>query len=367
MAVIVWIVFILLLFFIAQRYVYRLFGLKSVSYIRTFSSSRLFAGQTVWMEETIKNRKRLPLPWLRVESLLPAQLVFKQQETNMSINRGDQLQNHASLFSVPSYTEIVRKHEIVCPHRGKYRITSYTLSIGDIIGLTSKTIKQPANCEIVVFPKVKELSEFPLDARRYLQSVRSMISPIMEDHYYVAGIRPYRPGDSFRMMNWNATAKSGELLVHKRESMQDNDLTIILNAELLNAGYNVRITQENFEEALSYAASAAQYVIYGGGKVGFIYNGVSEGNDGAVFRAPARSGAAHMDMLLEAMAGFQPVTTLGMSFLLEQLVSERTRGLHYMLVSAFIDPKQEQLVRQLRNQGNSVELLLLGKEVALHG
>ncbi|RED54955.1 DUF58 domain-containing protein [Cohnella lupini] len=367
MAAILWIVFILILFFLAQRSVYRLLGLKSVSYERTFSSSRLFAGQTVWMQETIKNRKRLPLPWLRVESLLPAQLVFKQRETNMSISSGDQLQNHASLFSVPPFTEIVRKHEIICPHRGKYRITSYTLSIGDIVGLTSKTIKQPADCEVIVFPKLRELSELPVDARRYLQSIRSMVSPIMEDHYYVAGIRPYRAGDSFRMMNWNATAKSGELLVHKRESMQDNDLTILLNAELLNAAHNVRVTQEHFEEALSYAASAAQYVVNGGGKVGFIYNGISEGNDGAVFRAPARSGAAHMDKLLEAMAGFQPVTTLGLTYLLVQLISERTRGQHYMLVSAFIDAKQEQLVRQMRNQGNSVELLLLGKEVALHG
>jgi uncharacterized protein (DUF58 family) len=365
MAVLVWIVLVMGVVFFAQRITYYFWGLKGVSYVRSFSAPRLFAGQTVWMHETIANRKRLPLPWLRVESLLPAQLVFKQQEAHMSINRGDQLQNHASLFSIPPYTEIVRKHEILCPQRGKYRITSYTLSLGDIIGVTSKTVKLQADCELVVLPKVKDIRDLPLAARKYLQSVRSMSSPIMEDHYYTAGVRPYRQGDSFRLVNWNATAKSGELLVHKRESMRDNDLTLILNAELLDSAHNRRITREDFEEALSYAASAAQYVISGGGKAGFIYNGVVEGSAELLFQVPARAGASHLDKLLHSMSGFQPVTTLGLSFTLEQLIADRTRGMNYMLVSGFIDSKQEELVGQLRQQGNTVELLLLGREVII--
>jgi uncharacterized protein (DUF58 family) len=163
------------------------------------------------------------------------------------------------------------------------------------------------------------------------------------------------------MVNWNATAKSGELLVHKRESMQDNDLTIILNAELHDSIHNVRTPREIYEEAVSYAASAAQYIISGGGKIGFLYNGAVEGNSGMLFRVPAKSGALHMDRLLEAMAGFQPVTTLGLTYLLEQLLEERTRGLNYMLISAFVDPKQEQLIRRLRGQGNTVQLLQMDK------
>jgi uncharacterized protein (DUF58 family) len=363
MAVLVWVVLVMCSLYLLQRIIYSYSGLKAVAYTRTFSSPRLFAGQTVWMHETIANRKQLPVPWLRVESQLPAQLVFKQRESHMSINRGDKLQNHASLFSIPSYTEIVRKHEIWCPHRGKYRISSYTLSVGDIVGMTRKTVKLPADCEIIVFPKLKEIRDFPLEARKYLQSVRSMSSPIVEDHYYVAGVRPYRQGDSFRMVNWSATAKSGEMLVHKRESMRDNDLTIFLNAELMDYAHNRKITHEDFEEALSYAASALQYVISGGGKAGFIFNGVVEGTEGLMFRVPARAGAAHLELLLHAMAGFQPVTTFGLSYALEQLIEERTSGMNYLFVSGYIDSKQVGLIRQLRRQGNAGEMLLLAREV----
>lgn len=362
MAILVWVVLVMCGLYLVQRMLFSFAGLKSVSYSRTFSSTQIFAGQSVWMNETITNRKRLPIPWLRVESLLPAQLVFKQQEAHMAINRGDQLQNHASLFSIPSYTEIVRKHEILCPHRGRYRITSYTLSFGDVVGLTSKTVKLPADCEVLVLPKLKDIRDFPLEARKYLQSVRSMSSPIMEDHFYTAGVRPYRPGDSFRMVNWSATAKSGELLVHKRESMRDNDLTLFLNAELMDYAHNRKITPEEFEEALSFAASAVQYVISGGGKAGFIFNGIVEGDEQLLFRIPPKAGAAHLDYLLQQMAVFQPVSTLGLSYALEQLIADRTNGLNLMLVTAYIDSKQEGLIRQLRQQGNTVEVMLLARE-----
>jgi len=363
MAVIVWIVLLMTALYLLQRAVYAIFGYRALAYSRSFSASRIHAGQTLWMRETIANRKRLPLPWLRVETMMPAQLLFKQSEADTSINRGDRLQNHASLFSIPSYTEIVRKHEIVCPHRGRFRVDSYTISLSDWIGMPGKARRHSSVSEIVVVPAIRELRDFPLDARRFLQSVRSMASPILEDHPHVAGIRPYRDGDSFRMVNWSATAKTGQLLVHKRESMLDNDLTIVLNAELLDSVRNQRVSEADFERALSYAASAAHYVVSGGGKAGFIFNGVNDRSE-VVFRAQAKGGAAHMDGLLDAMAGFRPTTALGLGFLLEELISERVRGMNYFLITAFLDEKQERLVARLKGQGNAVQTMLVGKEAA---
>ncbi|MFD0674555.1 DUF58 domain-containing protein [Cohnella sp. GCM10027633] len=365
MAIILWIVIVLVAMYQLQRLAYRYYGMRSVAYDRSFSSSRVFAGETVWLSEKIANRKRLPLPWLRVETLMPAQLVFKQQEADTSINRGDQLQNHASLFSIPSYTEIVRKHEVLCPQRGCYAVSSYTISMGDMIGWQVKSeARTPATSELVVYPKLMALNDLPLSARRYVYSVRSMLSPIREDHYHVAGVRPYRDGDSFRLVNWSATAKTGELLVHRRESMCDNDLTLLVNAEMLDHSNNRRLTKEQFERALSYAASAAQYLIAGGGKAGIIYNGAVSGHADPVFRLPVKGGAAHLEVMLEAMARFEPATKLGMNYLLERLVAERSRGMNVLFVTGFIDAAQEALVKQLRQNGNAVEVLLLYKEAA---
>ncbi|MBO9598137.1 MAG: DUF58 domain-containing protein [Cohnella sp.] len=364
MTVILWIVIVLLVVFQLQRIAFRRFGLRAIAYDRAFSTDRLFAGETLWLNETIANRKRLPVPWLRVETLMPAQLVFKNEEADTSINRGDQLQNHASLFSIPGYTEIVRKHEVLCPDRGCYAVSSFTISLGDMIGTEVKSETRTQTSEIVVFPKLTAFADLPLSARKYVYSVRSMLSPIREDHYHVSGVRPYRDGDSFRLMNWNATAKTGELLVHKRESMCDNDLHLLINAELLDHSTNRRVTKDQFERALSYAASAAHYLIAGGGKAGLLFNGAVNGYADTVYRLPAKAGAAHLDAILEALARFEPVTRLGMSYLLERLVAERARGLNYLFITGFTDEKQEQLLKQLRHNGNSVELLLLCKEAA---
>lgn len=359
MAILIWSGLMLLLLYVAQRAVYAYWGMKGVAYTRSFGDAPVFAGQTLTMTETLANRKRLPLPWLRVEALLPAQLEFRNQEAHRSINRGDRLQNHASLFSVPAYTEIVRKHEVYVPQRGCYRVSSYTLTLGDAIGFDSKSTAYPADIEIVVFPRLIELRDFPLDARKYLQSVRSIVSPLMENHYHVAGVRAFRPGDSFRAVNWSATAKTGELLVHKRESMLDNDLTLLVNAELLDQTTNRRVSAQRFEEALSYAASAAQHHLAGGGKAGLIYNGAVDGSAAPVYRSAVAGGTAHLHKLLHAMARFEPTLRLSLHFLLEQLVAERKTGVHYFLITAFLDAKQEQLVGRLRQQGNTVGLLLL--------
>ena len=365
MAIILWVVVVLLSLLSIQRYVYSRLGFRGVAYERSFSAGKLFAGQTVWLSETIANRKRLPLPWLRVETLMPAQLVFKHQEADTSINRGEQLQNHASLFSIPAYTEIARRHEVLCPHRGCFAVSSYSIALGDLVGFPVKQeTRNPGASELIVYPRLIAFQDLPLDSRKFLYSVRSMLSPIREDHYHVAGVRPYREGDSFRLVNWNATAKTGELLVHKRESMCDNDLQLIVNAELLEPASNRRISLEQYERALSYAASAAQYLIAGGGKAGLIYNGAMSGYSDPVYRLPAKAGGAQLDAILEALARFQPTTRLGLSFLLKKLIAERTSGSNYLLVTGFLDAAQEGLVRELRKNGNAVEVMLLHREVA---
>lgn len=364
MTVVIWAVLVLTVVYLLQRWLFQFVGFHKLTYIRSFSQKETHAGQTIELRETISNRKRLPLPWFRVETMMPAQLVFKHQESHMSINRGEQLQNHASLFSVPAYTEIVRRHEVLCVQRGCYQVSSYTASLGDLVGLSVVSRQDVTDGQLTVFPRVHDIQEFPLSARKYLQSIRSMNSPLMEDHYHVSGVRQYRSGDSFRMINWSATAKTGDLLVHKRESMCNNDLTLLINAELLDPVRHRIISREQFESALSYAASAAQYMVNGGGKVGLIYNGNVDGTNELLFRMKVQGGSAHLLQMLRAMARFESGVRLGLTYALEQLIAERTRGVNYLLITAYVDARLESLIGQLRRAGNTVELLIIARGVA---
>ena len=55
------------------------FNFKNLSYDRRFSKTRAYEGQKVELLESIRNRKLLPVPWLRAESRIPQELGFRRR------------------------------------------------------------------------------------------------------------------------------------------------------------------------------------------------------------------------------------------------------------------------------------------------
>ncbi|MBB6670553.1 DUF58 domain-containing protein [Cohnella nanjingensis] len=360
--IIVWLLTIFAVLFLLQRLLFSRRVLRRVAYERSFSEPHAFAGETVFMLERIVNRQWLPLPWLRVETMMPSPLQFKNQNAELAISSGQLLQNHASLFSLAPFTKVVRKHEVVCVRRGVYRIPSLSLTLGDLSGASSVSDTRESNCAITVFPRLKDVQQLPLSARKWMQSAIGMHEAFREDHYQVAGVRPYRSGDSLKQVNWNATAKTGQTLVNRRESMVDNDVTILLNAELYDASENRRIQPAVFEEAISYTASVARHLLSNGGKVGLVYNGKVDGETAVPLVMEPRAGRAHLYRMLELMARFEAVTRRELGYVLEEMAASGMRGVNLLVISAFLTPKQEQLLERLRHGGNRVEKLLLYRE-----
>lgn len=359
---ILWLLTVFAAIYLAQRWIFRRWGARGVRYERFFSEPYVFAGQGVILSERLVNAKLLPLPWFRVETMLPAMLRFDRQSAEMSVSSGQLLQNHASLFSLAPYTKVLRKHEVTCTRRGVYRLSSVTCTYGDMLGTPSGMLGCSAESEITVLPRLKDAGQLPVSARRFLQSVLSTYDAFLENHEHVAGVRDYRSGDSLKQVNWSATAKTGRLLVNKRESMTDNDLIVILNAELYDAAENRRVSPDDFEEAVSYAASVIYTLMNGGGKAGLIFNGNVPGLDEVPLRVEPRAGKDHLFKLLRLMAVFEAEVRRELSYVLEELAASGLRDANLMLVSAFLTPKQQMLVDRLRQAGNRVETLLLYRE-----
>ncbi|THF82213.1 DUF58 domain-containing protein [Cohnella fermenti] len=361
---VVWLLTVFAGVYLAQRLAFRLWGAKGIRYERFFSEPYVFAGQRVILSERIANAKLLPLPWIRVETMMPSMLRFDSAGENaeMRVSSGALLQNHASLFSMSPFTRVLRKHEVACVRRGIYRLSSVTCTVGDALGGSTLTFGMNAECELTVLPRLKEPGQLPVSVRKFMQSVLSMSEAFREDHEHVAGVRDYRNGDSMKQVNWSATAKTGRLLVNKRESMTDNDLIVMLNAELMDADANRRVMPEVFEDAVSYAASILQSLIGGGGKAGIIFNGKVIGRDEVPLRIEPRSGREHLFRLLHLMAVFEAEVRRELSFVLEEMIASGLRNANLLLITAFLTPKQKQLVDHLRHAGNRVETLILYRE-----
>lgn len=346
---------------LAQRLLYSRLGLRKIEYERRFSAGHAFAGEKVVMEERLVNAKWLPLPWLRVETQMPSALRFGKEEHDLAVSVGQSLQNHASLFTLGPYTRIVRRHEVTCLLRGRYRIPSLAITHGDLLGASGRSVTIASDCALTVYPRLLSPRDLPRAAREWVTSALSTPEAFREDHYYTAGVRAYRSGDALKQVNWSATARTGELLVNRRETMLGGDITVLLNAELADASTNRRISALQFEDAISLAASAAKQALDAGGRAGLIYNGRAGAADPVPLRIEPAGGRRQLYALLEAMADFEPVVRLELGYLLEDMLRARKRGMNLLLLTAFLTPKQEAAIGRLRQAGNRIEVVLLYK------
>ena len=94
-----WYILSAIVVIVIQRFLFRRFGMKRLTYERSFSVRRCFEGDHIEMIERLTNGKILPVPWLRVESLLHTGLKF-QSDANFDVSNGQFYQNHKSLFSL---------------------------------------------------------------------------------------------------------------------------------------------------------------------------------------------------------------------------------------------------------------------------
>jgi uncharacterized protein (DUF58 family) len=339
----------------ATAWLYRRRALRQVGYERSFSVRAAYEGDTIEMIEKISNRKLLPLPWLRLESLLSSRLVFEKQ-ANLDIRGGDIFQNHISLFSLRPYRQIVRRHRVRCAARGWYRLDSATMTAGDPFGLSHTSLQCPMSLQLVVYPKPLPWHELPLPSHSWLGDV-AVRRWIVEDPFLTSGVRPYRPGDGFKSLNWKATARTGELQVHQRDFTADHRLWICLNFEVSAVMWKQVTVPERIELGIRYAASAAEYALGQGIETGFLCNGwLLDGPKRAVRLEPG-GGAVQMQRILEAMAKLELEAVVHFPDLLKEELAAGTAGADFLVITCHTDGGIAERLEELRMQGNGVQVM----------
>lgn len=289
-----WLFLSALLLGFAQGWVFRRAGMKGLRYERTFSKPAAFAGDEVEMLETLVNRSRLPLPWLRVQSRVPAALRFGSRQSDGS---GGEMY-HRSVFYVQPRSRVIRRHRVTLTRRGCFRAGSVALTSGDLLGASTGEFQLETGAMIYAYPRPAPRSELPLPCTRFMGDmlVRRFVQP---DPYLMCGVRVYRAGDARRDVHWAATAKMRQLMVKTYDCSADPRLLVVLNVQLSENQWADLIGDEiaAIERGISLAAAICLHSIDSGAEAGFCANTDLETDGAPAMLAPARSERQKTELL----------------------------------------------------------------------
>jgi uncharacterized protein (DUF58 family) len=331
------------------------FALRGLTYERRFSETSATEGDEVRLIEVIRNRKFLPVPWVKAESHISPHLHF-QSDTDVQIS-GERY--HKSVFYLKPFQQITRTHRVTLEKRGYYRAGSVALEAGDLFGLHTPRVQVDTGAAIEVYPRLLRAQEIPFPSTRW-QGDLLVKRWILPDPVWVGGVRPYRAGDERKDIHWRATARAGALQVKVHEKTADPKMLVILNAQMSETQWGdlMEYEQQVVEHMISLTATLCLTALRNGVEAGFAINVPVDGEDEPAVLPPSRSSAREGE-LLSAMARLTIRRTRTILKVLDDLCA--FTGTDMLLLSVYDSELLQRKMEQLRLSGNTVALQLIGR------
>lgn len=156
--------------------------------------------------------------------------------------------------------------------RGPLPVGPLELDFGDPLGLTTSGVEASSRTELLVYPRLIELTPLRAGsgaAARSERHVSRALAPAGEEFY---ALRPYVIGDELKRVHWRNSARTDDLVVRQEERPRQGQVVVILDVR--TESYD----DAGFERAVSAAASALHAAMAGGDVVRFLTsNGVDSG------------------------------------------------------------------------------------------
>lgn len=277
--------------YLAEGVLYRKLWSKGLEAKVDITPRSAFIGEKCSLNITLSNRKLLPLPWLWVKLHISSSLSFDGDE---KVN--DEFVYRNALFCIMGWQEIKRTLTFKCTKRGYYTLRSFEV-VGTSILFNGKHTKScPTSCSVTVYPTLADLEGIDFIINR-LDGTISSTGFINPDPFEFSGIREYIPSDSFRDINFKASAHTGSLMTNTHNPTIKGDLTIILCIKPVNN----RFEAECFEHSISLAAALAEHYLTRGFSVALYSNGKDTACGSTVFVSSAL-GEGQLINMYEALA-----------------------------------------------------------------
>ncbi len=196
------------------------------------------AGDAVTLELWIENQSRQPKTLILLQDELPPP--FEPIRT--------------AVEQIPAQSRYCWTASLMAPQRGIYRWQQVNLRTAAPLGLFWRRQQQTLSAKAVVYPTVLRLTDCPLIDSLGRDSLRlNRDAARLATEGLTRTLRPYRWGDSTKLIHWRSSARYGDLRVRELETQSSGqDLIIGLDSEIV---WN----RDWFEQAVIAAASLYCY------------------------------------------------------------------------------------------------------------
>lgn len=314
-------------------------SLRALTFHRSYLD-HAFLGETIQIDLELQNRSLLPIPWLRIEDVLPIGLSANPLRLALSLRPKERLR---------------LSYEIAGHKRGVYPLGPAILRSGDLFGLEEPCeTKEPAN-QITIYPQILPITELGLPSRSPSGTLRSK-ERVFQDPARVIGVRDYHPGDSLRHVNWKVSARQNRLQTRVFEPAISLDTVILLNLNRQEYERTYRI--DATERAIVVAASVANHLIEGRQAVGFHTNGLdSQSPQGAPLRVPTSPGQANLMRILDVLARVRTADTTPFVSFLQQETAGLPWGVTLLVITGVGDEDLLHELHTVRRRGYEAMLI----------
>ncbi len=201
------------------------------------------AGEALKIHLVVQNNSAQSKAWLQVIDHLPPGLSKPHTEV---------------VPQVLARQDIKIQYDLLAQHRGIYRWQRVQIRTGAPLGLVWASRQCHNPIQAIVHPRILPLSHCPLIDQMGNDPSRSQLSNRMAQGAtsgQTRSLRPYRWGDSTRLIHWRTSARTGELRVRELETFTSGQRIVIA----LDSAKSWQ--PEDFEQAVSAAATLYFYAV----------------------------------------------------------------------------------------------------------
>jgi len=336
-----------------QMFLFCTYVFHKLEYKCEFSVPEAHEGDSIYLVETVCNRKLLPVPWLKVDIHTSRWLGFAG---TCSVVAQDS-RRVTSSFILKSYQKTTRRWKLKCLKRGVFTTENVTLIGGDLLNYQVVSRAVAVNATLIVYPEIVDLNEIFIPVS-LLQGEKTVHRWIVDDPFMVAGAREYTPGDPLNRIHWNASAKTGRLMVRKNEFTSRQSLTVLLNMQSQLYEYVDTINKQMAELGIKVAASLFDRALREGTSVRFSTNGCTSPDARQAISTGEAADKDHITELFKILARLLMKNVKDFESLLDDEISN-AENKEIVIITAYLSRRMCEQADMMAAAGNTVSILLL--------